>query len=58
MYVSRSPRRSKGKMTVQKKLDGGGDGRSIHNLQAKAGGIVLVWFREEKAAVRDRATDL
>lgn len=26
----------------------------MHNLQGKAGGIVLVWFREEKAATRER----
>lgn len=51
MYVSRSPRRSQGKMRVQKKLDDGGDGMSKHNLQEKAGGIMLVWFREEKAVV-------
>lgn len=44
-------------MRVQKKLDGGGDERTMHNLQGKAGGIVLDWFREEKAAVRDRAMD-
>lgn len=57
MYALRSPRRSKGTMRAQKELDGGGGGRSMHNLQGKAGGIVLVWFREEKAAVRDRAMD-
>lgn len=55
MYVSRSPRRSKGKMRVQEKLDDGGDGTSMCNLQGKAGGIVLVWVTEEKVAVRDRA---
>lgn len=44
-------------MRVQKKLDGGGDERTMHNLQGKAAGIVLDWFREEKAAVRDRAMD-
>lgn len=58
MDVSRSPRRSREKMRVQKKLDGRGDGRSMHNLQGRAGGIMLVWFRQEKAAVRDRAMDL
>lgn len=42
-------------MRVQKKLDGEGGGRSMQNLQGRAGGITLVWLREEKAAVGDRA---
>lgn len=57
MYALRSPRRRKGKMRVQKKLHGEGGGRRMHTLQGKAGGVVLVWFREEKVAVRDKAMD-
>lgn len=30
----------------------------MHNLQARAKRIMLVWFIEEKTAVRDRAVDL
>lgn len=45
-------------MRVQKRSGGGGDGQNMHNLQGRAKRIMLVWFIEEKTAVRDRAVDL
>jgi len=45
-------------MRVQKNLGGEGGGRSMHNLQGKAGGILLAWFRGEMAAAGNRAMGL
>jgi len=47
------PGKGRKKWESKKKSDGEGDGRSMHNLQGKAGRKMLLWFREEKAAVRE-----
>lgn len=50
------PQEEEGKNeSPKKKLDGEGGGRSVQNLQGRAGRVTLVWLREEKAAVGDRA---
>lgn len=50
------PQEEEGKNeSPKKKLDGEGGGRSVQNLQGRAGRVTLVWLREEKAEVGDRA---